>query len=86
MSKPAPGRPKDSPNRKYDVVDQPISRCKQCGCQEREPYFKTEVHEIVGMTEEGVPYDSVVWRSTQCTECKQHRKDRSYEMRGNSKN
>ena len=66
----------------YDVVDTPPSRCVKCGSTDREPYWNRRVLNIAGSLPSGAKYDRIILRNTVCSNCGQHRVDRSHECRG----
>ena len=73
----SPGRPAESVNRDYDIVDVQPSACR-CGSTERTPYegrpqeFEQRHADVIRVT---------IWRRTKCLACGQHRKDRSQRKR-----
>lgn len=84
-TKPAPpqktkGRPQGARTNKQPPVNAEKTRCPACGSTEREPYFATVEHEIVGVRD-GRPHTHVVWRRTRCRACSQVRQDRYFENR-----
>lgn len=79
----AKGRPKDSKNITTIAIAEP-SRCPVCESTERAPYTNTTELDYAGMTSDGLPYTHVVWRSTHCLNCGQHRRDKALENRLNT--
>ena len=73
------GRPAGSKTRDRVVVDVRVSQCPKCHSTERTPYPDTPTRlDGEGTTPEGRPYTAVILRRTTCTNCGQHRVDRSY--------
>ena len=73
-------RPKNAKARQYVTAIAIISRCPICKSTERSAYTKTMEVNVVG-EENGMPYNTVVWRTCQCSNCGQWRRDRSTERR-----
>ena len=69
----SPGRPPESTNRDYDIVDVQPSACR-CGSTERTPYEGKPQEFVQEFTDHA---RVTIWRRTQCLACGQHRKDRS---------
>ena len=80
MSNKRAGRPTGAKTQQQPPVDGEKTRCQGCGSTERDPYFGTTEHEIVGVRD-GRPYTHVVWRRTKCRACGQLRLDRFFENR-----
>ncbi len=76
------GRPQGAVAREYMTSQTVISRCPQPDCQstDRSAYQNTVEDQIEGI-ENGLPYNTVVWRTCQCLKCGQWRRDRSTENR-----
>lgn len=77
------GRPKGAKGRHYMTAVAVVSRCPrpECLSTERSDYTKTEELSVIG-DENGLPYDTVIWRTCQCLKCGQWRRDRSIELQG----
>jgi len=78
-----PGRPAGSRNVSADHAEGKLTRCKQCGSTEREPYYKMTEQEHGGIDPDGQPYTHIVRRWTRCRSCPDRpvRIDRFYENR-----
>ena len=74
-------KPARSKARKYVTALTIVSRCPACHSTERSKYEKTSEVNAIG-EENGLPYDTVIWRSCQYLNCGQWRRDRSTEFRG----
>ena len=73
------GRPAGAKTRDRIVVDVRISHCPVCHSTERTQYLEKPTRvDGDGMTPDGRPYTAVLLRRTTCTNCGQHRVDRSY--------
>jgi hypothetical protein len=80
-------KPSDKSVPRVDVCEVQISHCRlPCGSTDREPYSRTFALPQAGIGPDGREYTHVVWRDTKCLKCGQHRKDKSYETRGNTEN
>lgn len=81
-NEPKKGRPKDAKGRHYVTAIAVVSRCPKLDClsTERSAYTKTEEISVIG-EENGMPYNTVIWRTCQCLSCGQWRRDRSIEFR-----
>lgn len=75
------GRPPESPNRKYDIVEAAPTACRVCGSTERSPYDarvdrnsfqNTHVNPTTGRE-----FNVVEYRNTKCLKCGQWRRDRT---------
>lgn len=59
-----------------------VSRCPKCNSTNREAYSRnrTVVQNVAGTTEPGTgnPVTHMIFRTTKCTDCGQHRRDISY--------
>lgn len=74
------GRPEGSKTtREIGTVE--LSRCPKCNSTERTPYRNKRESECGGKTLDGKPFTHVVWQSTTCAKCGQHRTDKTYENR-----
>lgn len=67
------GRPRESQNRQYDVVDATLTNCTKCKSTERTKYQGAP--EILRQSFEDVDVVTV-WRKCRCTKCGQWRKDK----------
>lgn len=74
-----PGRPEGSKNREYAVAVTVPSSCPECGSTERTEYINKSELEHEGIDPFGRPFNLIVWRTCQCKECGQWRRDKSYE-------
>lgn len=72
-------RPKGSRNTTTVVTVAP-SRCPCCGSTRRSEYLDRTAQEYRGVTSEGLDYNLIVRRRTQCLDCDQMRIDRSLEF------
>lgn len=79
---PQPPKSADEYEPKAPISTVETSRCEKCGSTERTPYRSTKERQIHGRDHvTGLPYTHVVWRRTQCLNCKQMRVDRTFENR-----
>jgi hypothetical protein len=74
---------KGKPNRDYAPADSSPSRCPHCHSTRRGKYFRKIEHLCGGTDPQGKPFTHLVIRYCKCTDCEQHRCDRSYEYRPN---
>lgn len=74
------GRPKGAANHAREHATAEPSRCPKCGSTNRGPYTQKQVQEWGGVHPiTGQPVTHIIRRWTSCTDCGQHRIDRSYE-------
>jgi len=66
-----PGRPKGSIN--TDPVRVTNTRCGKCQSTKKKAIRITRELSISGTDDKGRPYNRMVWRRVQCTNCGQHR-------------
>ncbi len=78
-TKPEPGTRAGTPNAEYTTAEAPASRCAKCGSTNREHYDRRTVQTYAGIDPAGRPYTRIIRRWTKCTDCGQHRIDRTYE-------
>lgn len=72
------GRPKGARNRNVDTVDASTTACLKCGSTRREPYKNRREVIVAGVCPRtGQVYTSILYRRTQCSDCGQHRDDRT---------
>lgn len=74
------GRKPGAKGRDYETATVVESRCPKCKSTDRSEYSNKTESDIVGV-ENGVPFNTVVWRTCQCLACGQWRRDRSTEFR-----
>lgn len=82
------GRPPGAENRAYDTVDKTVTRCKKCGSTDRSEYKKRHEDKLnitLNSPVDGHPYNVIIYQRCKCLACGQWRKDRSYELRDQSK-
>jgi hypothetical protein len=78
-TKKKPGRPKGAKTAPtVHALAQP-SRCPRCGSSKRSEYYNRREVAFSGVFQEQ-PYNRVVYRRCKCTDCGQHRIDRTYEL------
>ena len=57
------------------------SRCPNCKGTNRSKYIQPVESLIRGQEADGTPFDTVIWRKCQCSDCGQWRTVRTYELR-----
>lgn len=73
------GRPVGSKNRDYQESVALPSVCKQCNSTERETLGNPQEVESCGTRPDGTEYNTVINRRVRCTQCGQHRIEKTYE-------
>ena len=71
-------RKKGSKTEPAPIVNVEISACPKCGSTKRSSYSNTITKDIQGVLADGREYEKVIWRDCWCSDCGQHRKDRTY--------
>ena len=75
------GRPPESPNKNYDVVDAVETACLRCGSTERAPYDakvdRQPLQNVHVSPKTGRQFNVLEFRTTRCLGCNQARRDRS---------
>lgn len=75
------GRPAGSRTKNSPVADVELSRCPKCGSTNRAAYTSKNVQAFASLDSHGQPYTHIIRQRTSCTDCGQHRIDRTLENR-----